>query len=171
MGTWCFARGPVAESSGMRVVEAEAKTLLIRRRRVDSWFMSAVGMNLYRGCSHDCAYCDGRAEQYHVSGEFGSEVVAKTNAPALLRRELESRRRRVPLRRSYVVIGGGVGDSYQPAEAQYALTRQTLEILGEHDWPVHVLTKSSLVERDFDVLARIQERSGVILSMSFSCAA
>jgi DNA repair photolyase len=164
----------------MRVVEAEAKTLLIRRRRVDSWFMSALGMNLYRGCSHDCAYCDGRAEQYHVSGEFGCEVVAKTNAPALLRRELDSRRRRVPLRRSYVAIGGGVGDSYQPAEARYALTRQALEILAEHarpresgcpsegGWPVHVLTKSSLVERDFDVLARIQERSGVILSMSFS---
>ena len=42
-------------------------------------------------------------------------------------------------------------------------------MLAEHDWPVHVLTKSSLVERDFDLLARIQERSGVILSMSFSC--
>jgi DNA repair photolyase len=153
----------------MAVVETEARTLLIRRRRVDSWFLSALGMNLYRGCGHDCAYCDGRAEQYHVSGEFGREVVAKANAPALLRRELAARRR-VPLRRSYLVIGGGVGDSYQPAEAQCALTRQALEILAEWDWPVHVLTKSSLVERDFDVLARIQERSGVIVSMSFSCA-
>ncbi len=152
----------------MRIVETQARTLLIRRKRVDSWFLCSLGMNLYRGCAHDCAYCDGRAEQYHVGGLFGQEVQAKVNAATLLRRELDPSRRRQPLRRAYLGIGGGVGDSYQPAEARYRLTRQVLEVAEGHDWPVHVLTKSSLVERDFDVLSRIQARAGVIVSMSFS---
>jgi DNA repair photolyase len=152
-----------------KTLEVEAKSLLLRRRRVDSWFLSALGMNLYRGCTHDCAYCDGRAEKYQVTGEFGREVTVKTNAPALLRREL-SAKRRVPLRRSYVFLGGGVGDSYQPLEAPYGLTRQALEILLESGWPVHILTKSSLVERDFDLLARSKERAGAIVSMSLSTA-
>jgi DNA repair photolyase len=153
----------------MTIHETEAKSLLLRRRRVDAWFVSASGMNLYRGCAHDCAYCDGRAERYHVAGEFGRDVVVKTNAIEVLRRELRARRRR-PTPRSYVLLGGGVGDSYQPVEGQYGLARQVLGVLLEAGLPVHVLTKSSLVERDLDLLCALHARAGVILSMSLSSA-
>jgi DNA repair photolyase len=152
-----------------RIVEIDAKSLLIRRKRVDSWFASGLGMNLYRGCAHDCAYCDGRAERYHVPGEFGRDVTVKRNALALLDRELAARRRK-PLRRGYVFLGGGVGDAYQPVESHWRLARGALERLADHELPVHVLTKSSLVERDFDLLERLSAGPGAILSTSLSTA-
>ena len=145
-----------------------AKSLLRRQKRVDSWFLSRCGMNLYRGCGHDCAYCDGRAENYAVEGEFGAEVEVKVNAVELLRRELApAPRRRGSAPSGFVLLGGGVGDSYQPAEERYGLARRALELLLELGRPVHVLTKSALVERDLDLLARIHERSRAIVSMSF----
>ncbi|MBN1531613.1 MAG: radical SAM protein [Spirochaetes bacterium] len=150
--------------------EAQVKSVLRTRKRVDSWFISIQGMNLYRGCSHDCAYCDGRAEKYRVEGDFGSVVEVKVNAVDLLRRELDPARKRKPPRRAYLMIGGGVGDSYQPAEAEYNLTRRTLELALEFGYPVHLLTKSSLVTRDIDLVAEIHRRSGALVSFSLSSA-
>ena len=59
------------------IKEVEAKTILTKHKRIDSWFLSAYGMNLFRGCMHNCAYCDGRNEKYRVEGEFGSDIQVK----------------------------------------------------------------------------------------------
>ncbi len=150
------------------IKEIRSKSLLRKHRRTDSWFVARYGMNLYRGCQHNCAYCDGRAEGYYVNGEFGEDVEVKINAPELLRRELDPRRKRVPLKKGYIILGGGVGDSYQPAEAKYKLTRQILEILLDQDWPVHILTKSNLVKRDTDIVKKINDKKKVIVSFSLS---
>ncbi len=150
------------------VRELQAKSVLIKRKRFDSWFMSRYGMNLYRGCTHDCVYCDGRAESYYVDCDFGRDVQIKVNADEVLARELDVRRRRTPLKRSFFLLGGGVGDSYQPLEETYGLTRRVLHLLAHLELPVHVLTKSSLVERDVDLLQKINRRSRVVVSMSFS---
>ena len=152
----------------MTVTEIEAKSVLRRHRKIDSWFVSHYGMNLYRGCSHNCIYCDGRAEGYYVSGEFGEDVEVKVNAIDVLRRELDPKRRRKPLSRSYIMLGGGVGDSYQPIEKKYQLSRRALQLVHESGFPVHVLTKSTLVTRDVDVLKAVNERSRAIVSFSFS---
>lgn len=152
----------------MEVVEIAAKSLTRRSRRVDSWFLSWCGMNLYRGCEHNCAYCDGRAERYQVEGDFGRTVAAKTNAAALLDRELDPSRWRRPRPGGFVLLGGGVGDSYQPAEATYRLSRRALEILHARRFPVHLLTKSTLVERDLDLVTEIAEESGSLVSFSLS---
>jgi len=125
-------------------------------------------MNLYRGCAHNCVYCDGRSERYQVDGVFGEDVAVKTNAVEVLRRELKPVGRRVKLKPSYIMLGGGVGDSYQPIEAKYHLTRRTLQVLIECGWPVHILTKSTLVERDFDIVEQINEQNRAIVSFSFS---
>jgi DNA repair photolyase len=125
-------------------------------------------MNLYRGCAHDCAYCDGRAEGYYVAGEFGCDVGVKIHALDILRREIDPARRRKPLKRAYMLLGGGVGDCYQPLEREYRLSRGALELFLERGWPVHVLTKSTLVERDFDILREINQRARAIVSCSFS---
>lgn len=148
--------------------EIHSSAILRKGKKTDSWFLSRYGMNLYRGCTHNCLYCDGRAERYYVNGEFGRDVEVKINAVDLLRRELSPIRKRVPLKKGFVMAGGGVGDSYQPAEEQYRLTRQALEFLLEKNYPVHILTKSSLVERDMDVLEEINRKSKAIVSMSFS---
>jgi DNA repair photolyase len=150
------------------ITEIEAKSVLRRHRKIDSWFISHYGMNLYRGCFHNCIYCDGRAEGYYVSGEFGEDVAVKVNAIEVLRRELDLKRRRKPLSRSYIMLGGGVGDSYQPIEKKYQLTRRALQLVHESGFPVHVLTKSTLVTRDVDILKRINEQSRAVVSFSFS---
>ena len=112
-------------------------------------------MNLYRGCSHNCVYCDGRSEGYHVDEQFGQVVTVKTNAIEILRREIDPKRKRTPLKRSFIMVGGGVGDSYQPVESKYQLTRKALDLVYEYNFPVHMLTKSTLIKRDIDILKRI----------------
>ncbi len=154
----------------MKVREITAKTLLRRRKAIDAWFVSRCGMNLYRGCVHDCAYCDGRDERYFVEGVFGEDVAVKVNAPALLDRELDPARRRKPFPPGFVMAGGGVGDSYQAAEATYGITRRCLEVLLARGRPVHLLTKSSLVLRDADLLREINGSSRALVSFSLSSA-
>ena len=152
----------------MTVTEIESKSILRRHKRIDSWFLSRYGMNLYRGCRHNCVYCDGRAEKYYVEGEFGKDITVKLNAIDILRRELDPARKRKPMKKGFIIVGGGVGDSYQPVERKYRLTRKTLELCYEYGWPVHMLTKSTLIGRDVDLLKKINEKSRAIASFSFS---
>jgi len=125
-------------------------------------------MNIFRGCGHNCIYCDGRAEKYNVGGEFGVDISVKTNACELLEKEIDPARHRKPLDRGFFFFGGGVGDAYQPAEEKYSLARRILQIIHEHGFPVHVLTKSTLVSRDMDMLKQINAKTRAMVSMSFS---
>jgi len=154
------------------ITRIQARSILTRSRSIDDWFVSRHGMNLYRGCAHACAYCDGRAEKYRVEGVFGQDITVKTNAVDLLRAELA--REKEP---GFVFLGGGVCDAYQPAEAEFRLARGALEAILQANHPdgtlftpkprfsVHILTKSTLVERDVDLLERIP---GAMVSVSLS---
>ena len=93
----------------MIIRETEARSILLKHKKIDSWFISRYGLNLYRGCTHNCVYCDGRSERYHVNGPFGENVTVKINAVEVLARELDPKRRRVKLKPSYIMLGGGVG--------------------------------------------------------------
>jgi DNA repair photolyase len=141
---------------------------LRKHKKIDSWFVARYGMNLYRGCAHNCVYCDGRAEKYNVQGDFGKDVAVKVNAIELLKRELDPKRRRKPMKPGFVMLGGGVGDSYQPAEKEYRLTRKVLDVLLEKKWPVHILTKSTMVEGDMPIIQQIDAQTRAIVSFSFS---
>lgn len=152
----------------MTIREIEAKSILRKYKKIDSWFISRYGMNLYRGCTHNCIYCDGRSEGYYVDGEFGENVTVKINAIEILRRELDPKRKRIPFKRTFVMIGGGVGDSYQPIEEKYQLSRKVLELMDEYNFPVHILTKSTLIRRDIDILKKINRKDRAIVSFSFS---
>jgi len=148
--------------------EIEAKSILRKHKKVDSWFVARYGMNLYRGCLHNCAYCDGRAEGYYVEGEFAKDIEVKINAPELLQKELNPAQKKSPLKKGFMMIGGGVGDSYCAVDQKYQLSRKVLEIIKEYDFPVHILTKSVFVKRDIDILKEIKEKSQAIISFSFS---
>ncbi|MCB2196502.1 MAG: radical SAM protein [Bacteroidetes bacterium] len=150
------------------IKEVKAKSLLRKYKKVDSWFVARYGMNLYRGCLHNCAYCDGRAEGYYVEGEFGKDIEVKINASELLQKELDPKRKRVPLKKGFVMIGGGVGDSYCAVDQKFQLARKALKIVSEFNYPVHILTKSTFVERDIDLLKEIKDKSQAIISFSFS---
>jgi len=152
----------------MTIREIKAKSILRKYKKIDSWFISRYGMNLYRGCIHNCIYCDGRSESYYVDGEFGEDVTVKINAIEILRRELDPKKKRATFKRSFIMIGGGVGDSYQPIEEKYQLSRRALELVDEYNFPVHVLTKSTLIKRDIDILKKINKKNRTIVSFSFS---
>lgn len=145
----------------IRYTEVQAKTLLRESALVDPWFLGCFGANLYRGCEHGCIYCDGRAERYYVEGDFARNIQVKVNALALAERELA--RRREP---GFLFLGGGVSDSYQPAEAHYQLARGVLQLALKYGLGVHVLTKSVLVERDLDLIQEIARKRRAILSFS-----
>ena len=150
------------------ISEIKAKSILRKHKKIDSWFISHYGMNLYRGCIHNCVYCDGRSEGYYVAGEFGKDVTVKVNAIEVLNRELGPKRKRTPFKQSFIMLGGGVGDSYQPVEKKYKLTKRALQLMYEYNFPVHILTKSTLVKRDFDIIKKINEKNRAIVSFSFS---
>jgi len=149
--------------------EIEAKTLLSAAKTPDPWFGIKYTMNLYRGCQHRCIYCDSRSECYGIE-DFDGELLVKTNALDLLRKELK--RKRV---KGYVGTGS-MNDSYMPAERELRLTRGALEILAEHAFPVHVLTKSDLVLRDSDLIAELEcraaspESPGAVISFTITTA-
>jgi len=148
--------------------EIQAKTVLRKHKKIDSWFLSRYGMNIYRGCLHNCSYCDGRAEGYYVEGDFAEDVSVKINAADVLRRELDPDRKRKSFKKGFIIVGGGVSDSYHPVEKEYELTRKALELMDEYRYPVHMLTKSTLIKRDIDILKSINLKSRAIVSFSFS---
>lgn len=150
------------------VKKESSKSILIKRNNIDSWFITHYGMNLYRGCSHDCLYCDGRSETYGVEGFFNGDIVIKENAVELLSKELNPYHKRSPFPRSFIMIGGGICDAYQPIEGRYQLTRQTLKLINKYSLPVHILTKGVLIERDLDLLKEINKKNNVLISFSFS---
>ncbi len=131
------------------IEEMQAKSILNRMKQPSAWFGVNYGMNIYRGCQHHCIYCDSRSECYRI--ENFDDILVKTNAPELLRKELSQKRKRG-------VIGtGAMSDPYIPLEKEYNLTGRCLEIISEYRFPVHICTKSNLILRDMDVLERINK--------------
>jgi DNA repair photolyase len=127
--------------------EIQAKTLLSSSKTPDPWFGIKYTMNLYRGCQHQCIYCDSRSECYGI--EDFADVLVKANAIELLEREL-------PAKRVVGTVGtGSMNDPYMPLERDVRLTRRALEVVARHGFPIHVITKSNLVLRDVDLLIDI----------------
>jgi len=152
--------GPAAEGNqeGWTIIkEITAKTLLSHAVHPDPLFGIKYTMNIYRGCQHQCIYCDSRSECYQI--ENFADVLVKVNAIDLLRKELKSKRVRG-------TIGtGSMSDPYIPIEAQYRLTGKALEVIAEHRFPIHMITKSDGVVRDLPLL---QEISKVYAAVSFT---
>jgi DNA repair photolyase len=127
----------------MIINEIQAKAILSASQIYD------YALNPYTGCEHACSYCYARFMK-RFSGHkepWGDFVDVKSNAADLLERELTRKKRGT-------VWVSGVCDPYQPLEARYQLTRQCLELLIGAQWPVRVQTRSALVTRDLDILAR-----------------
>ena len=122
-------------------------------------------INAYRGCSHACRYCFARPTHEYLGLDMGEDferkIVVKVNAVERLRAEL-----RAPAWRGEVIAMGTNTDPYQQAEGKYHLTRGIVEVLGEARNPFSILTKSTLVLRDLDLLAAAGERTAVRVDLS-----
>ena len=134
------------------IKEIEAKSLLIYNKHPSSWFGIHYYLNIYRGCTHGCIYCDSRSECYGID-DFDNTLSVKINAIELLKKELSKKRTRE-------TIGfGSTSDPYIPLELKYELTRKALEVIKDYRHPVFLLTKSNLVVRDIDLLSAINEQN------------
>ncbi len=131
--------------------EKEAKVLLSAQN----------GMNIYRGCTHGCIYCDSRSKCYQMDFPF-EDIEVKINAPDLLERALKGKRKRC-------MIGtGSMSDPYMHCEEQLMHMRKCLEIIDRYDFGVTVITKSDRILRDLDLLKSINQKTKAVVQMTLT---
>ncbi|MBD1547570.1 PA0069 family radical SAM protein [Roseibium aggregatum] len=145
------------------VQEERARTIITRNTSPDISFDRSI--NPYRGCEHGCIYCFARPTHAFMGLspglDFETRLFAKPNAAELLERELSR-----PNYQPRTIAIGTNTDPYQPLERQYAIMREVLEVLDRCNHPVGIVTKSALVTRDIDILARMAERNLVKVALS-----
>lgn len=118
-------------------------------------------MNIYRGCTHGCIYCDSRSEVYGKTYDF-ENIEVKVNAVELLEKELSKKRNKS------MIVTGAMTDPYLPLEKELGHTRKCLEVIKKHGFGVAVLTKSDLILRDIDLLKQINETSKCVVQMTLT---
>lgn len=119
------------------------------------------GMNLYRGCTHGCIYCDSRSKCYQMDHDF-EDIEVKERAPEILEDQLRRRR-------SKCMVGtGAMTDPYIPLEAELGYTRQCLELIERYGFGIAIQTKSPLILRDIDILDRIHQKAKCVVQMTLT---
>ncbi|MBR6897308.1 MAG: radical SAM protein [Lachnospiraceae bacterium] len=122
---------------------------------------SHYGMNIYRGCSHGCIYCDSRSRCYQFDHPF-EDIEVKQNAPELLEQALKSKKKKC-------MIGtGSMSDPYMHCEEQLQLTRKCLEIIRKYEFGVTMITKSDRILRDIDLLDEINRSAKCVVQMTLT---
>jgi len=126
-----------------------------------------TSLNPYRGCEHGCVYCYARPthEYFGLSSgsDFESIIFVKTDAPALLRKELAARKWK-----PQIVVVSGVTDCYQPFERKFQITRQCMQVFREFQNPAAIITKNRLVTRDIDIFKEMATYNGISVMVSMT---
>ena len=129
----------------------EAKSLLTKWNSI----------NIYRGCSHGCIYCDSRSKCYQFTHPF-EDIEVKINAPYLLERILKSKRKKC------MISTGSMSDPYMHCEEKLQLTRKCLQIINQYGFGATIITKSSRILRDIDLLKSINEKAKCVVQMTLT---
>lgn len=131
--------------------------------KVKSILSPKNGMNLYRGCTHGCIYCDSRSKCYGMDHEF-TNVAVKENSIELLKEALRKKRK------SCMIGTGSMSDPYMSLEKELNYTRRALEVIDNFGFGVTLITKSDLVLRDIDLLSSINRKSKAVVQMTLTTA-
>ncbi len=131
-----------------------AKSILNKTKRRDLWFLDDYTVNPYSGCSFNCLYCYIRGSKYGINME--EKLSIKSNAVELLERQLSLRARK---KQYGIIVLSSATDPYLQIEKTQQLTRSLLEVILHYRFPVHMITKSDLVARDFDLLRAIDNEA------------
>ena len=155
--------------------EIKVKSILNKAKKRDSWFLLDYSLNPYSGCSFNCLYCYIRGS--HYGGDTTHKLKVKSNAEEILVKQLKRRAKN----KEYGFIGiASSTEPYSKVEEELKLTRSLLKIIARFKFPVGILTRSTLVLRDMDILKQINEnailppdlkpklKKGVMISFSFS---
>lgn len=126
-----------------------------------SILLSNNGMNVYRGCTHGCIYCDSRSKCYDMPHDF-EDIEVKENAPELLENALKHKRNKC------VIFTGAMSDPYVPIEKELCITKKCLEIIEKYEFGVSILTKSNLILRDLDILKKINKKTKAVVCMTLT---
>jgi DNA repair photolyase len=130
-------------------------------REVKGLLSAHNGINISRGCTHGCIYCDSRSRCYHIEHDF-EDVEIKSNAPALLEAALKKKRKKC-------MIGtGAMSDPYVPLSENLTNIRSCLEIIGRYGYGLAIQTKSDLILRDLDLLAGINEKAKCVVEITMT---
>ena len=121
------------------------------------------GMNLYRGCSHGCIYCDSRSSIYNMNHDF-EDIEVKENGLSLLKKALKNKREKV------MVGTGSMADPYMPIEKRLEYTRSALKLIYKYGHGFTCITKSDLVLRDLDLIKKVNENSKAVIQMTLTTA-
>jgi DNA repair photolyase len=157
------------------IKENEVKSVLNKAKKRDHWFLDDYTFNPYQSCSYNCLYCYIRGSKYGTN--LATSLSVKINAIELLEKQLKKRAEKGEY--GFIVLSS-VTDPYINIEKEYQLTRKALEVILKYKFPVHIITKSTLVERDFDLLKEINQQAilpedlqsklsgGTLITFSFS---
>ena len=138
----------------------KAKTILSKVSYGNDWYGVDYNMNLYKGCSHGCIYCDSRSNCYHIDNFDVPK--GKENALLILEKELSKKH-------DHGVVGiGSMSDTYNPLEKEYEQTRGALKLLAKYNFGVSIDTKSDLILRDLDLLKEINSKNNVIIKFTIT---
>lgn len=118
-------------------------------------------INVYRGCTHGCIYCDSRSHCYQINHKF-EDIEVKEDAPLQFRDQLRNKRKKC------MVIFGAMCDSYMPIEKELKYTRECLKAIYDFGFGVSITTKSDLILRDIDILKKISNRSKCVVNITLT---
>src|SRR5256885_446426 len=130
----------------------QVKSMLNKTKRRDAWFLDDYTINPYSGCSFNCLYCYIRGSKYGTHME--EKLSVKINAIEILNKQLRNRAKKGQYG---IIVLSSATDPYLQFEKEEQLTRRILEVILHYRFPVHIITKSDLVIRDFDLLHKINE--------------
>ena len=130
--------------------------------RVNSILSKNNGMNLFRGCSHGCIYCDSRSDVYSMDHDF-EDVLVKENAIDLFKSALRRKKEKC------MIATGSMSDPYIPIEEDLCMTRTVLDLINRYGHGFTCITKSDLILRDLELLEEINQKSKVVVGMTLTC--
>lgn len=129
--------------------------------KAKSILSSSGNMNIYRGCTHGCIYCDSRSSCYNMDHDF-EDVEVKENALVLLEDTLRRKRKKC------MIFTGSMSDPYLPIEKELKLTRGALKLVYKYGFGITILTKSDLILRDLDLIKKINEKTKCVVQMTLT---
>lgn len=130
----------------------------------DTLFISKFYLSPYIACSHACSYCDGRSEKYHIEGNFDNDIKIRKNIAEVLKKELTKEKEN-----GVIMIMSGVSDPYQHCEYKEKLMPKILNVIKELNYSCSITTKSSMINRDFELLRDInnKNKANILMSLTF----
>ena len=162
---FCMKDGEVADKNKTQYLNVYPKTIVNKVTSPDVGM--AYSMNVYQGCEHGCVYCYARNTHefwgYNAGLDFERRILVKKDAPKLLEAQLKNKNWK-----ARTIVMSGNTDCYQPAEQEYEITKQCLEVFLRYKHPVGIITKNALILRDMEILKQLAKDRLIAVNVSIT---